>query len=324
VRVFSGIKPTGEATLGTILGAIKPWTEMQGPEAFFCIVDLHALTVPQDPVQLRELTYDIAATFIAVGIDPARTNMFIQGQVPAHRELSWLLECTASYGELQRMTQFKDKSRKNISVTAGLFTYPVLMAADILLYQAEAVPVGDDQVQHVELTRDIAQRFNARFGDIFTLPSASVQKAGARIRDLQHPENKMSKSEDSGGTILLTDDLATIRRRVMRAVTDADGEVRFDFENKPGVSNLLAIYAAIDNLDAASVADKFSSYKDLKTTVADRVCDFLGPIQKRRSELLDDRAELDRLLAQGRAKAEPIASATLHAAQEALGLIQVR
>jgi len=297
---------------------------MQGPEAFFCIVDLHALTVPQDPVQLRELTYDIAATFIAVGIDPGRTNMFIQGQVPAHRELSWLLECTASYGELQRMTQFKDKSRKNISVTAGLFTYPVLMAADILLYQAEAVPVGDDQVQHVELTRDIAQRFNARFGEIFTLPVASVQKAGARIRDLQHPENKMSKSEDSGGTILLTDDLATIRRRVMRAVTDADAEVRFDFENKPGVSNLLAIYAAIENLDAASIADKFSSYKDLKTTVADRVCDFLDPIQKRRAELLADRAELDRLLAQGRAKAEPIATATLHAAQEALGLIQVR
>jgi tryptophanyl-tRNA synthetase len=324
VRVFSGIKPTGEATLGTILGAIKPWTEMQGPEAFFCIVDLHALTVPQDPVQLRELTYDIAATFIAVGIDPDRTNMFIQGQVPAHRELSWLLECTASYGELQRMTQFKDKSRKNISVSAGLFTYPVLMAADILLYQAEAVPVGDDQVQHVELTRDIAQRFNARFGEIFTLPSASVQKAGARIRDLQHPENKMSKSEDSGGTILITDDLNVVRRRVMRAVTDADGEVRFDFENKPGVSNLLAIYAAIDNLDAASAADKFSSYKDLKTTVADRVCDFLGPIQKRRAELLGDRAELDRLLAQGRAKAEPIASATLHAAQQALGLIQVQ
>jgi len=297
---------------------------MQGPEAFFCIVDLHALTVPQDPVQLRELTYDIAATFIAVGIDPGRTNMFIQGQVAAHRELSWLLECTATYGELQRMTQFKDKSRKNISVTAGLFTYPVLMAADILLYQAEAVPVGDDQVQHVELTRDIAQRFNARFGEIFTLPVASVQKAGARIRDLQHPENKMSKSEDSGGTILLTDDLATIRRRVMRAVTDADAEVRFDFENKPGVSNLLAIYAAIENLDAASIADKFSSYKDLKTTVADRVCDFLDPIQKRRAELLADRAELDRLLAQGRAKAEPIANATLHAAQEALGLIQVR
>ncbi|HEX3961535.1 MAG TPA: tryptophan--tRNA ligase [Trebonia sp.] len=322
MRVFSGIKPTGEATLGTILGAIKPWTEMQGPEAFFCIVDLHALTVPQDPAQLRELTYDIAATFIAVGIDPGRTNMFIQGQVPAHRELAWLLECTATFGELQRMTQFKDKSRKNISVSAGLFTYPVLMAADILLYQAEAVPVGEDQVQHVELTRDLAQRFNARFGDIFTLPSASVQKAGARIRDLQHPENKMSKSEDSGGTILITDDLSVVRRRVMRAVTDADGEVRYDFENKPGVSNLLAIYASIENVDAASVADKFSSYKDLKTTVADRVCDFLAPIQKRRSELLADRAELDRLLAQGRAKAQPIAVATLNAAQDALGLIQ--
>jgi tryptophanyl-tRNA synthetase len=322
MRVFSGIKPTGEATLGTILGAIKPWTEMQGPEAFFCIVDLHALTVPQDPAQLRELTYDIAATFIAVGIDPGRTNMFIQGQVSAHRELAWLLECTATFGELQRMTQFKDKSRKNISVSAGLFTYPVLMAADILLYQAEAVPVGDDQVQHVELTRDLAQRFNARFGDIFTLPSASVQKAGARIRDLQHPENKMSKSEDSGGTILITDDLSVIRRRVMRAVTDADGEVRFDFENKPGVSNLLAIYAAIENVDAASIADKFSSYKDLKTTVADRVCDFLDPIQKRRSELLADHAELGKLLAQGRAKAQPIAAATLSAAQEAMGLIQ--
>ena len=295
---------------------------MQGPEAFFCIVDLHALTVPQDPAQLRELTYDIAATFIAVGIDPGRTNMFIQGQVSAHRELAWLLECTATFGELQRMTQFKDKSRKNVSVSAGLFTYPVLMAADILLYQAEAVPVGDDQVQHVELTRDLAQRFNARFGDIFTLPSASVQKAGARIRDLQHPENKMSKSEDSGGTILITDDLATIRRRVMRAVTDADGEVRFDLENKPGVSNLLAIYAAIENVDAAAIADKFSSYKDLKTTVADRVCDFLGPIQERRSELLADRAQLDRLLAQGREKAQPVAAATLNAAQDALGLIQ--
>jgi len=320
MRTFSGIKPTGEATLGTLLGAVKNWLEYQGTDSYYCIVDLHAITVPQDPSVLRSRVLELAATFLAVGLDRDVNNIFVQSRVSEHSELAWILQCMCSFGELRRMTQFKDQQSKGKTVSVGLFTYPTLMAADILLYNTEVVPVGEDQRQHVELTRDIAQRFNAKYGDIFTIPSVLIKKAGARIRDLQDPTVKMSKSEDSSGTILLTDELSAIKKKIMRAVTDSEPELAYDPINRPGVSNLITIYAAIMNTPPENCVHLFTSYKDLKQAVATEVCNYLAPIKERYEALMADPAVLYSVLERGEKVARNSAQVTLERVKNVIGL----
>ena len=324
-RVFSGIKPTGEATLGTLLGALRNFVDAQGPEAVYCVVDLHALTFPQDPVELRRQTMALATLFLAVGIDPEVATLFVQSHVHEHTELAWLMECTASVGELRRMTQFKDKAGGEDSgkfVSGGLLTYPALMAADILLYDTEEVPVGDDQRQHVELTRDVAERFNARNGPTFTIPKAVTPKAGARVMDLQTPTRKMSKSEDSpAGTISVLEDTAAVANKIKRAVTDTDNEVHFDPATKPGVSNLLSILAAATGRTPEEAARGYTQYGPLKSDTADAVVALLAPIQQRHAVLSADPGEVARILAAGAAKATEVAAATLARAHEAVGLL---
>ncbi|MEY4131865.1 MAG: tryptophan--tRNA ligase [Actinomycetota bacterium] len=322
-RVFSGIKPTGPVQLGNLLGALKYWVADQNDaDSIFCVVDLHALTVPQDPTELRQRTTELAQLLMAIGIDPQKSTLFIQSHVPEHTGLAWILECTASFGELRRMTQFKDKSDGAEFVSAGLFTYPALMAADILLYDTDRVPVGDDQRQHLELSRDIAERFNSRYGKTFVVPSAAIPKVGARVMDLQHPTRKMSKSDDSPqGTILVLEDLNDIAKKIKRAVTDTETEVRFDPETKPGVSNLLSILGGATDQDPETLASQFTRYGDLKTACADAVCELLRPIQARYAELAADPAETARLLAQGAAKAREMAGPVLERAQRNLGLV---
>ncbi len=321
-RVFSGIKPTGGTHLGNLLGALVHWVADQNPDAYYCVVDLHALTVPQDPDELRQLTVASATMLLAVGLKPEACTLFVQSHVHEHNQLAWLMECTASFGELRRMTQFKEKSEQADFVSGGLLTYPALMAADILLYQADQVPVGDDQRQHVELTRDLATRFNHRYGDTFVVPEATVPKAGARVMDLQVPTAKMSKSDDqSAGTILLLDDLAVIERRIMRAVTDTESDVRFDPPAKPGVSNLLSILAACTGRTPESVAAAYSQYGPLKVDTAAAVVETVRPIQQRYRALAADPAEINRLLEVGAAKAQEVAMVTLARAKQAMGLL---
>jgi tryptophanyl-tRNA synthetase len=322
-RVFSGIKPTGPVQLGNLLGALRHWATDQGEaDTIFCVVDLHALTVPQDPAELRTRTLELAQLLIAVGIDPEGSTLFVQSHVAEHTELSWMLECTASVGELRRMTQFKDKSEGAEFVSAGLFTYPALMAADILLYDTDRVPVGDDQRQHVELTRDLALRFNHRYGDTFVVPEAVIPTVGARVMDLQHPTRKMSKSEDSPqGTILVLEDLDAVARKIKRAVTDTETEVRYDPAAKPGVSNLLAILGACTGQDPAALAASYSRYGDLKTATAEAVVETLRPIQQRYAELAADPAGTAAILAKGAEKARAIASPVLERARRNLGLL---
>ena len=321
-RVFSGMKPTGDATLGSLLGALRPWVTHQNPDAYYCVVDLHALTVPQDPAELRRQSHELARLFLAVGLDPEVCTVFVQSHVHEHAELAWLMECTASFGELRRMTQFKDKSEKSDFVSGGLFTYPALMAADILLYDTEEVPVGDDQRQHVELTRDLALRFNARYGETFTVPKAVIQTAGARVMDLQDPTRKMSKSEDSAaGTILILDDLASIEKKIKRAVTDTETEVRYDPETKPGVSNLLSILAASTGDEPAELAGRYTQYGPLKSDTAEAVVELLRPIQARYAELAADPATTAAILELGAKKAEAVAATTLARARQAIGLL---
>ncbi len=321
-RVLSGIAPSGDAHLGNLLGALVHWVADQNPSAFYCVVDLHALTAPQDPAELRRLTAETATMLLAVGLDPATCTLFVQSHVHEHTELAWLMECTASFGELRRMTQFKDKSDQADFVSGGLFTYPALMAADILLYRTEEVPVGADQRQHVELTRDLAVRFNRRYGDTFVLPEATMPKVGARIMDLQEPSKKMSKSDDTApGTILLLDDLTTIDRKVRRAVTDTEAEVRFDPVTKPGVSNLLSILAACTDRTPESVAPGYSQYGPLKADTAAAVVERIAPIQERYRALAADPAETNRMLAVGAAKAQEVAMGTLARAKNAIGLL---
>jgi tryptophanyl-tRNA synthetase len=322
-RVFSGIKPTGNVHLGNVLGALLRWTEDQHrAESLYCVVDLHALTVPQDPADLRRTSLRLAQILLAVGLDPDVCTLFVQGHVHEHSELAWIMECTASYGELSRMTQFKDKSAKGGFVSGGLFTYPALMAADILLYDTDQVPVGDDQRQHVELARDVAIRFNSRYGDTFVVPEATFPAAGARIMDLQDPTSKMSKSEDDApGTILLLDDPKVIERKIKRAVTDNEAEVRYDVAAKPGVSNLLSILGACTDRSPEEAAAGYTQYGPLKADTAAAVVERLAPIQARFHELEADPAETRRLLAIGAAKASERASATLARARDALGLL---
>lgn len=325
-RVFSGIKPTGPVQLGNLLGALRHWVaDQEDADTMFCVVDLHALTVPQEPAELRTRTLELAQLLLAIGIDPSRSTLFVQSHVPEHTELSWLMECTASFGELRRMTQFKDKSDTSDFVSAGLFTYPALMAADILLYDTDRVPVGDDQRQHLELSRDIAIRFNSRYGDTFVVPEAAIAKVGARVMDLQQPTKKMSKSEDSPqGTILVLEDLDVVAKKIKRAVTDTDTDVRFDLVEKPGVSNLLSILSACTGEAPELLADSYDRYGDLKTAVAEAVVETLRPIQDRYHQLASDPAGTAEILAQGAEKARAIAGPVLDRARTNIGLLPSR
>jgi tryptophanyl-tRNA synthetase len=321
-RVFSAIKPTGPVQLGNLFGALRFWAEEQTPDSIYCVADLHALTIPQDPAELRARTLELAQLLLSIGIDPDVSTLFIQSHVHEHAELAWIMECTAAYGELRRMTQFKDKSDDADFVSGGLFTYPALMAADILLYDTERVPVGDDQRQHVELARDVALRFNHRYGDTFTIPEATIPVFGARVMDLQHPERKMSKSADSPqGSINVLDDLDSVAKRIKRAVTDTEADVRFDPVAKPGVSNLLSILAAATGSTPEACASDYTQYGPLKADTADAVCAVLEPIQRRFHELSDDPAGTAALLAAGADRARAIAAATLSRARDALGLL---
>ena len=322
-RVLSGIQPSGDLHLGNYLGAVRSWVANQDrADAYYCIVDLHALTTPIDPEVLRRQTVDAACVLLASGLDPARCTLFVQSHVPAHQQLTWLLECTATMGELRRMTQFKDKGGGQESVRVGLFTYPVLMAADILLYDADQVPVGDDQRQHLELTREIAIRFNHHYGDVFTIPEAAIPTVAARVMDLQHPERKMSKSVSSPlGTVGILDAPAEIEKKIKKAVTDTDGEVRYDPEAKPGLANLLDLLAAATDRPPTQVAADYERYGDLKKDTAAALIALLGPLQERYAALEADRGSVLALLADGAARAREVADATYARAASAVGLL---
>jgi tryptophanyl-tRNA synthetase len=322
-RVFSGIQPSGELHLGNYLGALRNFVvDQHTHDSFFCIVDLHALTVPQDPAALRAKTVELANLYLACGLDPEVCTLFVQSHVHEHAELAWLIDCTVSVGELRRMTQFKDKSERAEFVSAGLFTYPALMAADILLYDADRVPVGDDQRQHLELTRDAAMRFNSRYGDTFVVPEAAIPGVAARVMDLQQPTDKMSKSSESPqGTVLLLDEPAVIERKIKRAVTDSEPGVRWDPEAKPGVANLLTILAASSGGDPAALADRYEQYGPLKSDTAAAVVELLRPVQQRYRELADDPATTAKLLERGAEKAQAVAAPTLARAKAAVGLL---
>ena len=327
-RVLSCIQPTGEVHLGNYLGALRNWVSGQhNADVFHGIVDLHALTVTQEPDVIGRITLQLAAVLFAVGLDPDIATVFVQSHVPEHSQLSWIMECTVSFGELSRMTQFKDKSAKREAefVSAGLFTYPALQAADILLYDANEVPVGDDQRQHIEITRDIAIRFNHRFGETFVIPKSVTPASGARVMDLLNPTSKMSKSgDDDSGVIYLLDDAAKIEKKFKRAVTDSETEVAFDRERKPGVSNLLEILAAATNTTPQKAAETYARYGDLKSASAQAVIAMLTPIQSRYNELLNDKGELMRLLHKGNARAQEVAGATLSRAQKAIGFLAAK
>jgi tryptophanyl-tRNA synthetase len=327
-NLLSGMQPSaGSLHLGNYLGALVNWAKMQDDyNAYYCIVDLHAITVPQDPNELRANTRRTAAQYIAAGIDTNKSALFIQSHVPAHAQLAWVLNCITGMGEAGRMTQFKDKTQKggSDSASVGLFTYPILQAADILLYQPKAVPVGEDQRQHLELTRDLAMRFNSRFGETFVIPEAVILKETAKIYDLQVPEAKMSKSAaDPKGLVNIMDEPNVITKKIKSAVTDLDGEIRFDREAKPGVSNLLGIYSAITGESIASLENRFAGagYGTLKGELAEVVIAALDPIRNRAIELLSDPAELDRLLADGAARANELAERTLAAVYDRVGFI---
>jgi tryptophanyl-tRNA synthetase len=316
-RVFSGMAPSGDATLGSLLGALQHWVTAQNADAYYCVVDLHALTVPQDPAELRARSAELATVFLAIGIDPEVATVFVQSHVHEHPELAWLIECTAAYGELSRMTQFKDKSHSRDFVSAGLFTYPALMAADILLYDTEEVPVGDDQRQHVEFTRDVAERFNSRYGTTFTVPKAVIATAGARVMDLQDPTRKMSKSDaGSSGTILLLEDLASVAKKIKRAVTGTDYD-----PTQPGARNLLSILGAATGESMDALAQRYSQYGPLKADTTDAVVALLEPIQQRYAELAADPATVDKILQRGAQKAQTVAAATLQRARANIGLL---
>lgn len=323
--MLSCIQPTGDVHLGNYLGALRNWVEGQhSGEAYHGIVDLHALTVTDTPGVLGAQTLELAAMLFAVGLDPNVATVFVQSHIHEHSELGWIMECTVSFGELSRMTQFKEKAARREAdfVSAGLFTYPALQAADILLYDADEVPVGDDQRQHVEITRDVAIRFNHRFGDTFVVPKAVHPKAGARVMDLQEPTSKMSKSASSdAGVVYMLDDAASIAKKFKRAVTDSEGIVRHDRETKPGVSNLLEILSAATGAPVESLADSYSQYGPLKQDTADAVIALLAPVRSRYQELVGDPAELARLVRIGNDRARQVAAATLSRAHSAIGLM---
>lgn len=324
-RVLSCIQPTGDVHLGNYLGALRNWVSGQHEnDVFHGIVDLHALTVTDTPGVLGDQTLSLAAMLFAVGLDPEVATVFVQSHLPQHSQLAWIMECTVSYGELSRMTQFKDKAAKREAdfVSAGLFTYPALQAADILLYDANEVPVGDDQRQHIEITRDIAIRFNHRFGDTFVLPKAVTPKAGARVMDLQNPASKMSKSSGSdAGIIFLLDEPTVIEKKFKRAVTDSGSDVVYDREEKPGIANLLEILATASDRTPEAVASSYTQYGPLKADAGAAVVAMLAPIRERYHELMNDRGELARLIRRGDERAEKVAAATLARAQAAIGML---
>ncbi|MDR6199133.1 tryptophanyl-tRNA synthetase [Microbacterium sp. SORGH_AS428] len=328
-RLYSGMQPSADSLqIGNYIGALLQWRDLQESyDAFFSVVDLHALTQPNDPAELRAKTRRTAAQYIAAGIEPSKSALYVQSHVPAHAELAWVLSTITGFGEAGRMTQFKDKSQRygTDATNVGLFTYPVLMAADILLYQTNVVPVGDDQKQHVELTRDLAERFNARYGQTFTVPTPVIQQGTARIYDLQNPTSKMSKSAESdAGVLWLLDDPAVSAKKIMRAVTDSEGVVRYDRETKPGVSNLLVIFAALTGRQIPSIEDEFAGrgYGDFKKALAEVVVSEFGPVRERALAMLDDPAELDRALAVNAQKASAVAEQTLGDVYDRIGLLR--
>ena len=326
--ILSGMQPSSDSLhLGNYIGALSNWVTMQEEfTAFYCVVDLHAITVPQDPAELRERTRSTAAQYIAAGIDTTQSTLFIQSHVHAHTQIAWVLNTITGFGEASRMTQFKDKSAKQgaDSSSVGLFTYPILMAADILAYQANVVPVGEDQRQHLELTRDLAARFNSRFGETFTIPEPYILKETAKIFDLQNPTSKMSKSaETEAGLLKIMDDPAVTAKKIMRAVTDDDGEIRFDRDAKPGVANLLTIFSVLSGKSVDVLVNEYAGegYGTLKKDLAEQVTASFTPIRERTLELMADPAELDRILAAGADKASVVADATLTKVYDAIGLL---
>ncbi|HLW18560.1 MAG TPA: tryptophan--tRNA ligase [Actinomycetota bacterium] len=324
-RVFSGVKPTGDVHLGNYIGAFRHFvTDQDEHDCIFCIVDLHAITVPQDPKELREASFALACIYLAVGVDPARSTLFVQSHVHEHAELAWVLGSVTMYGELRRMTQFKDRMAKSEkSVTQGIFSYPVLMAADILLYDTDRVPVGEDQRQHLELTRDIAQRFNSRYGETFVVPQAAIAKVGARIMDLQNPEGKMSKSEDSPqGTIDVLDSPDAIRKKIKTAVTDSGKEI-VARDDKPAIANLLSIYSVASGKTIKELEAEYAGkgYGDLKKDLADALVAYLEPIQERYKKYASDPGEVARILQVGAEKAQSYASKTLATVYDRVGFL---
>ena|SRR5690625_590045 len=325
--IFSGIQPSGTLTLGNYLGALQQFVQLQDDyQCYFCIVDEHAITVPQDRLKLRNNIRSLAALYLASGIDPKKSTLFIQSEIPAHTQFGWMLQSISYIGELERMTQFKDKSEGKEGVSSALLTYPALMAADILLYQTDLVPVGEDQKQHLELTRDLAQRFNKRFNDIFTIPEVRIPKVGARIMSLQEPTKKMSKSDtNEKGFISMLDAPKKIEKKIKSAVTDSEGVVKFDKENKPGVSNLLTIYSSCTGEAIEAIEEKYEGkgYGDFKQGVADAVISILKPLQEKYNDLMES-DELDDILDSGMEKASITANKTVRKAKKAMGLGRVK
>ena len=324
-RVLSCIQPSGLLTLGNYLGALKNWVKMQEEfDCSFAVADLHSITVRQEPAKLRSQIYSTYALLLALGIDPDKNTVFIQSHVPEHSQLNWLLSCYTQFGEMSRMTQFKDKSQKHPdNINVGLFSYPVLMAADILLYKSDLVPVGDDQKQHLEIARDIAVRFNNIYGDVFTVPEPYIAKTGARIKSLQDPTKKMSKSDDNiNSWVAILDTKDDIIRKFKRAVTDSDSVVRMA-DDKPGISNLITIYGAVTNKTVAEVEKEFEGkgYGDFKLAVGEAVADTLAPIKKRHDEIICDKGELERLYREGAEKAERVARKTYFKAMKKVGFV---
>ncbi|HEY1970174.1 MAG TPA: tryptophan--tRNA ligase [Pseudonocardia sp.] len=328
-RVLSGIQPTANSFhLGNYLGAVRQWIALQDDhDAFYFIPNMHAITAGHDPAQLRERTLRAVAQLLALGLDPARCTLFVQSQLPEHAELTWVLSCLTGFGEANRMTQFKDKSAKQGAdrSSVGLFTYPILMASDILLYQADRVPVGEDQRQHLELTRNLAQRFNTQFGEVFTVPEPFIPEGIGKVYDLQDPTSKMSKSASSpGGIIELLDDPKVSAKKIRSAVTDTEREIRYDPEHKPGIANLLTIYAALGNRKIAELEADYAGkgYGDLKKDLAEVVGEFVGPLREKVDGYLADRAELGRVLDAGAARAHQVAGETLGRAYDKIGFLR--
>lgn len=328
-RVLSGIQPTADSFhFGNYLGALRQWVALQeGHDAFYCVVDLHAITVPHNPAELRERTYVSIAQLLAAGIDYERSALFVQSHVPEHVQLSWVLNCIAGFGEASRMTQFKDKTAKGGSegASVGLFTYPILQAADILIYQADQVPVGEDQRQHLELTRDLAGRFNHRFGETFTLPKPYIVKETAKIADLQDPTIKMSKSASSpNGIVNMLDDPKKAAKKIKSAVTDSGDQIVFDEENKPGISNLLRIYSALTHQSVAEIEAQYvgKQYGEFKVDLSEIVADYIGPFGEKTKQYMSDRAELDRIISVGADKASEVAAQTLSLVYDRIGFVE--
>ena len=321
--IFSGIQPSGTITLGNYIGALKQFVELQDEyNCYFCIVDQHAITVPQDPIVLRKNIRSLAALYLAVGLDPEKATLFIQSEVPAHAQAAWMMQCISYIGELERMTQFKDKSAGKDAVSAALLTYPPLMVADILLYSADLVPVGEDQKQHLELTRDLAERFNKKYNDIFTIPEVRIPKVGARIMSLQDPSKKMSKSDpNQKGFISMLDEPKQIEKKIKSAITDSEGIVRFDIENKPGVSNLLSIYSIVSGKTIAELETLYEGkgYGAFKGDLAEVIINALSPIQQKYNELMESN-ELDEILDRGSEKARLVADKMVSKMERAMGL----